>query len=1016
MIVRRTALLVGLLLILVAGSPAAAYELNSVKRGAAQLPARWTTLPIDVITDHGPTDLTSETIAAMETWNNVRTARDVFGLATTATEDFTGANYGTAWGKLTGDGRHEIVVDEDFSAVAAVGFAPETVNGVTLNHTTVVDGVAVTDDTWAIVTLRGDRRSTLLHELGHAINIAHSSMGAYLGARANLASITDDDLPTMNFFTDSSRRGNALSADDAAAISDAYPDDAAASELGTIRGKVTRCDSGEPVLGANVRAVNVNDRSVQLARVTGFDGRDDGSYVIHGVPPGRYEVLVEPLTADLPIRRSLSLHTRVDSDFAQEFHTGAVESDCGLDADPSAKEPVDVQAGGSVTAPVEVDPVELALVVDTTKSMEDELLATVIGLHFALDDIAADAEAKGKPFPRTAIVSFKDTPKVELISRDREALKTALGGLTADGGGPCPEASNAALLAAGRMMAKNGRAILATDADSLPDGPSAETVAQLFTSKGMRISAVLAGTCAVAGLGEDRRLGDQQRSGAERAGGRRSDIAGPASASVEPVDELGAVDAVPLFSSLAAATGGSFVSAFPRPGSGPEPDASRAFADAVSNALVSGVMPAVTTAAPSTLPQDSRVTVELAGALTNFGPSSTVSVTGTGVQVVSREVRSPTRMLVTLAVAPDAEVGSRDVMVQTDVGGAPELARGRGALRIAEPPVGPTVVGAAPAQGRVGETLDVTVSATGSGFVDGQSGASFGSGVTVNRTRVTSPTSAVVNVTIGPGAKLGFHDVSVTTGGETADEQVTGPFLVVPQPPSIPMLRGATTPAARGDVVDVALTGVRTSFAADASVAEVLGGGVQVLSTTVHDATHATARVRVDPDAALGLRDLTISTGAEVATLLDGLSIAAVAGRPGWPVDPGPFVPSPPPAGPGTAGGPGPTPTAKAKATIAKRLRFDRRRRLLADVRCAPGGPACRGRLTVAVRVGRGSHVFAVTKLRLRAGRTQRLRLTGARTTLRRAAGGRRLVTVAVRLDDGARTTLSRRLRFPKPR
>ena len=105
---------------------------------------------------------------------------------------------------------------------------------------------------------------------------------------------------------------------------------------GTITGTVTRC-TGEPVLGANVRAVNVADPTIQLTRITGFDGATDGSYTIHGVPPGDYDVVVEPLAGDRQYLESLATFTRIDTDFTQEYLNESQESDCAQDTDPTTR-------------------------------------------------------------------------------------------------------------------------------------------------------------------------------------------------------------------------------------------------------------------------------------------------------------------------------------------------------------------------------------------------------------------------------------------------------------------------------------------------------------------------------------------------------------------------------------------------------------------------------------------------------------------------------------------------------
>src|SRR4029079_8795692 len=149
-------------------------------------------------------------------------------------------------------------------------------------------------------------------------------------------------------------------------------------------------------------------------------------------------------------------------------------------------------------------------------------------------------------------------------------------------------------------------------------------------------------------------------------------------------------------------------------------------------------------------------------------------------------------------------------------------------------------------------------------------------GVTVNHLTVTSPTSAVANVTIAPGAAIGVRSVSVQTGGAQASDPAGHQFLVAPPAPAIARLTAASPAAGvRGATIDVALTGADTAFAGGTSLTSVSGSGVQVLSTTVHGPTSATARLHIAPTAPLGFRDLTVATGAESAALLDGFEVKA---------------------------------------------------------------------------------------------------------------------------------------------
>jgi len=59
----------------------------------------------------------------------------------------------------------------------------------------------------------------------------------------------------------------------------------------------------------------------------------------------------------------------------------------------------------------------------------------------------AYSTANSKPFPNTAIVTFKDDVTIRKVSPQGRELKTVVNGLFASGGGDCPESSNAALVA-----------------------------------------------------------------------------------------------------------------------------------------------------------------------------------------------------------------------------------------------------------------------------------------------------------------------------------------------------------------------------------------------------------------------------------------------------------------------------------------------------------------------------------------------------------------------------------------
>ena len=343
--------------------------------------------------------------------------------------DFTAANMGTAWGSLTGDGKHEVVFDEDGAALTALGLAPASVNGYGPSRERVVGGAAVIDDMYLLINgtrTDFDRRATEVHELGHTLGLAHSSVGFYQDKPGALSPVTVGNVPTMHpYSVGGGEQRRTLEADDAASLSELYPQGTFTSTLGTLTGTVTRCGSDDPVLGANVRAVNVANPAIQLTRMTGFDGNDAGRYTINGVPPGDYRILVEPLSGDGDYspawrRTRASTPTSRRSTTTRPSRTTASRTPI-----PSASEPVGVTAAGSETANLKVGGVELALVIDVTGSMGPEIGA----VRGALNTYITAVDALPGTFPDTAVVTFTDGAFVDTISRDPDELRAVVAAL-----------------------------------------------------------------------------------------------------------------------------------------------------------------------------------------------------------------------------------------------------------------------------------------------------------------------------------------------------------------------------------------------------------------------------------------------------------------------------------------------------------------------------------------------------------------------------------------------------------
>ena len=138
--------------------------------------------------------------------------------------------------------------------------------------------------------------------------------------------------------------------------------------------------------------------------------------------------------------------------------------------------------------------------------------------------------------------------------------------------------------------------------------------------------------------------------------------------------------------------------------------------------------------------------------------------------------------------------------------------------------------------------------------------ASITGGITVNSIVVNSAISATVNVSVPSSATVGPQTLTLTTGGEI----VSGTLTITAGTPQITLL----SPSAgnQGATLSVAVTGLYTHFGST-SVGSFSGTGITVNSTSVTDATDAILNITIAASASLGPRNVTITTGSEVASI-----------------------------------------------------------------------------------------------------------------------------------------------------
>jgi len=173
-----------------------------------------------------------------------------------------------------------------------------------------------------------------------------------------------------------------------------------------------------------------------------------------------------------------------------------------------------------------------------------------------------------------------------------------------------------------------------------------------------------------------------------------------------------------------------------------------------------------------------------------------------------------------------------------------------------------------PNTARQGAAISLAVTGRFTNFAAGTT-ASLGAGIIVNSVTPTSSTQATVVVTIEPAAALGTRNLTLTTGGNSVT--LTDALTVTRSDASLVSAVPATVP--QGVAQTITVTGLLTNFVTGTTTVAVSGAGITNGVLTIVNPTTLTLALTVSDTAAGGARDITVSTGGELVTLVGGLTI-----------------------------------------------------------------------------------------------------------------------------------------------
>jgi RHS repeat-associated protein len=277
--------------------------------------------------------------------------------------------------------------------------------------------------------------------------------------------------------------------------------------------------------------------------------------------------------------------------------------------------------------------------------------------------------------------------------------------------------------------------------------------------------------------------------------------------------------------------------------------------------------PSLTTISPNYGPQGLSGPVGIVGQNTHFAQGATTLDFGPGITVSKIVVGCLTCLNATLSIDPNAALGPRNVTATTGTEVA-TLANGFTVIANGTTPILTSIV---PINVQQGQSVTISITGLYTHFSQGTTQVSFGPGITTTSVSVTSATSLSAQIKVDLAAALGTRTVTVTTGSES--ESVANVFNVVAATPILYTLNPGGGQQGQQNLT-VAITGVSTHFQQGKTAAN-FGQGVTVISLTVATPTSATAIINIDAAAALGTRTVTLTTGSENASFVNGFTIVA---------------------------------------------------------------------------------------------------------------------------------------------
>lgn len=522
------------------------------------------------------------------------------------------------------------------------------------------------------------------------------------------------------------------------------------------------------------------------------------------------------------------------------------------------------------------DGIKYAFVIDTTGSMENEISAVRNALANIINSLSVEEEGK-KKVPQMMLITFKDYVRQELVTDDLSEMLSAVSRLEATEGGDWEEWSNHAVNHAVNRLARGGSIFMATDAPS-HKGINVTEMLRKAAERSISISCLATVDSygyADYGLDSLGTGGDAlRRSSSVHAIGSISEE----EESLESEENADDVVENAVVLSFGEAVTGTVNYADDR--------YDWYAVDFLSEYTYSLCLNAPVDAAVLTLySSDGEEVLRVVSS----GERFTVCPDTSGRYYLRVRAQDFSEVAYTLDVEQIAKpsiVGTTlesFSILSTETGGIYlPLARPydstdyekyeAAAYNLLNSMTAPAVISVGPDDAPLASTLSLVVSGSKTNWRNGLTTVSFSTDdIKVNSVEVVSATRLIVNVTIEETCSLGGYDISVLSGSETAKGKNVLSVIEASGYPQI--LSVSLTSSVCGSEFTAMIYGSGTNW--DETTSLYLGSDVIVTSYEVIDATTIRAIGKIDEDAELGFRSVSITTGEDSLGLYQAYFVSA---------------------------------------------------------------------------------------------------------------------------------------------